>query len=248
MSKVWPGTTKPDAPRRAPRTCSAVYRGLVGGRRAAREPDAGPQFRAEALRQLDVPSTLDNLLLLTSRRTWLAIVGIAVALVARAGLCREHGPRRGGSSPGTGRGTTWHHQRRQSGHRCHHLRAARQGRHRGRRSDPRDRSLGRWLGIGRSVTSARHHLAATAAAGAVVGVGTVVTQILPPDSGFLLMLQVPESTAGPIAVGQAVELSYGAGGTATGSVTAIDTGPCPRRLRTPRWPCPPNRPANPSSW
>lgn len=36
-----------------------------------------------------------------------------------------------------------------------------------------------------------------AAAGAIVDTGTVVTQLLPPDSGTQLMLQVPKSTSRP---------------------------------------------------
>ncbi|MGB4324954.1 MAG: hypothetical protein WBJ33_06810 [Candidatus Nanopelagicales bacterium] len=39
-------------------------------------------FRAKALAQLDIPKQIDNLLPVTSRRLWLAIAGVAVAIIA----------------------------------------------------------------------------------------------------------------------------------------------------------------------
>lgn len=42
-------------------------------------------FRASALANLDVPVQVDNLLPITSRRTWLAVVGVALVIVAFLG-------------------------------------------------------------------------------------------------------------------------------------------------------------------
>lgn len=48
------------------------------------EQGASP-FRASALAHLDVPVQVDNLLPITSRRTWLAVVGVALVIVAFLG-------------------------------------------------------------------------------------------------------------------------------------------------------------------
>lgn len=192
-----------------------------------RETADGPRFRAQALRQLDVPSTLDNLLQLTSRRIWLAIVGIAIALVAgllyAGSTVRVQGvPAQGravappgiinAASPTTGVITDVLSTEGD-------LVAAGQPVARGTSAD------GEELIIYSPLPGTTWQQ--LAAGGAVVGVGTVVMQLLPPDSGTLVMLQVPESTAGPIAVGQRVDLSFGGGGSATGTVSAVDTAPMP---------------------
>lgn len=191
------------------------------------ESDAGPRFRAEAMRQLDVPSTLDNLLQLTSRRIWLAILGIAIAILA--GLAYAANTIRVESVAAEGRAVA-----------PPGIIGA---------ASPTGGVItsvlvaeGEVVAAGQTVATGRSEdgselvvvspLAGTAwqqlaAAGAVVGGGTVVTQLLPPDSGALLMLQVPETQAGPIDVGQRVDLRYGADGTATGVVTSIDTAPMP---------------------
>jgi hypothetical protein len=202
---------------------------IVEGREAApeAEADTGPKFRAQALRQLDVPGTLDNLLQLTSRRTWLAIVGIALAIVA--GLIYAGNTVRVESVAAQGRavappgiinaasptdGVITSVLRTEG-----ELVAAGQPVATGRSADGSDLAV-----ISPLPGTAWQQIAA---AGAVVSLGTVVTQLLPPDSGSLLMLQVPEAQAGPIALDQAVNLRFGAGGTATGRVTAIDTAPMP---------------------
>ncbi len=46
--------------------------------------DSSP-FRAAALARLDVPQQIDNLLPLTSRRTWIAVVGVLLAILAFLG-------------------------------------------------------------------------------------------------------------------------------------------------------------------
>src|SRR6056297_3596424 len=39
-------------------------------------------FRAKALKQVDIPQQIDNLLPLTSPRLWIAIIGVALTLLA----------------------------------------------------------------------------------------------------------------------------------------------------------------------
>lgn len=49
------------------------------------ESRTGPSqhlFRAKALKQVDIPQQIDNLLPLTSRRLWIAIIGVALTLLA----------------------------------------------------------------------------------------------------------------------------------------------------------------------
>ena len=196
-----------------------------------RDPDqqeqVGPQFRAAALRQLDVPSTLDNLLLLTSRRIWLAIAGIAIALVAgilyAGNTVRVQGVAAAGravappgiinaASPTPGVITTV------------------------LISEGDLISTGQAVAGGKAAGGADLVIVSPlpgtawqqlAAAGAIVDTGTVVTQLLPPDSGTQLMLQVPESTSGPVEIGQRVDLSFGSGNSATGSVTGVESAPLP---------------------
>lgn len=200
---------------------------IVEGHDDERQQGAGPQFRAQALRQLDVPATLDNLLLLTSRRIWLAILGIAVALTA--GLVYAGSTVRVEAVSAEGRAVAppgiINAASPTAGVITSVLRAKGEA-----------VTAGQALAIGRSADGADLAVVSPlpgttwqqlAAAGAVVAQGSVVTQLLPPDSGSLLMLQVPESRAGPIAVGQRVDVTYGATGTATGSITAIDTAPMP---------------------
>ena len=200
---------------------------IVEGHDDERQQGAGPQFRAQALRQLDVPATLDNLLLLTSRRIWLAILGIAVALTA--GLVYAGSTVRVESVAAEGRAVAppgiINAASPTAGVITSVLRAKGEA-----------VTAGQTLAVGRSADGADLSVVSPlpgttwqqlAAAGAVVAQGSVVTQLLPPDSGSLLMLQVPESQAGPIAVGQQVDVTYGATGTATGSITAIDTAPMP---------------------
>ena len=200
---------------------------IVEGHDDERQQGAGPQFRAQALRQLDVPATLDNLLLLTSRRIWLAILGIAVALTA--GLVYAGSTVRVESVAAEGRAVAppgiINAASPTAGVITSVLRAKGEA-----------VTAGQTLAVGRSADGADLSVVSPlpgttwqqlAAAGAVVAQGSVVTQLLPPDSGSLLMLQVPESRAGPIAVGQQVDVTYGATGTATGSITAIDTAPMP---------------------
>ena len=200
---------------------------IVEGHDDERQQGAGPQFRAQALRQLDVPATLDNLLLLTSRRIWLAILGIAVALTA--GLVYAGSTVRVESVAAEGRAVAppgiINAASPTAGVITSVLRAKGEA-----------VTAGQTLAVGRSADGADLSVVSPlpgttwqqlAAAGAVVAQGSVVTQLLPPDSGSLLMLQVPESQAGPIAVGQRVDVTYGATGTATGSITAIDTAPMP---------------------
>ena len=200
---------------------------IVEGHDDERQQGAGPQFRAQALRQLDVPATLDNLLLLTSRRIWLAILGIAVALTA--GLVYAGSTVRVESVAAEGRAVAppgiINAASPTAGVITSVLRAKGEA-----------VTAGQTLAVGRSADGADLSVVSPlpgttwqqlAAAGAVVTQGSVVTQLLPPDSGSLLMLQVPESQAGPIAVGQQVDVTYGATGTATGSITAIDTAPMP---------------------
>lgn len=200
---------------------------IVEGHDDERQQGAGPQFRAQALRQLDVPATLDNLLLLTSRRIWLAILGIAVALTA--GLVYAGSTVRVEAVSAEGRAVAppgiINAASPTAGVITSVLRAKGEA-----------VTAGQTLAVGRSADGADLSVVSPlpgttwqqlAAAGAVVTQGSVVTQLLPPDSGSLLMLQVPESRAGPIAVGQRVDVTYGATGTATGSITAIDTAPMP---------------------
>ena len=197
-------------------------------RRDPEQPkQVGPQFRAEALRQLDVPSTLDNLLLLTSRRIWLAIAGIAIALVAgilyAGNTVRVQGIAASGravappgiinaASPTTGVITSVLVAEGD-------LMSAGQVVAGGKAANGTDLVI-----VSPLPGTAWQQLAA---AGAVVDTGTVVTQLLPPESGTKLLVQVPEATAGPVEIGQRVDLSYGSGMSATGSVTEIDRAPVP---------------------
>lgn len=192
-----------------------------------RQPSAGPHFRAQALQQLDVPSTLDNLLQLTPRRTWLAIVGIAVAFLA--GLAYAGNTIRVVSVAAEGRAVAPPGIINAASPTAGVITSVLS-------AEGDEVVAGQPVAGGRSADGSALSVVAPlpgtvwqqlAAAGAVVDVGAVVTQLLPPDSGSLLMLQVPESAAGPIAVGQSVTLYFGAGSTATGRVTDIDTAPMP---------------------
>ena len=193
---------------------------IVEGHDDERQQGAGPQFRAQALRQLDVPATLDNLLLLTSRRIWLAILGIAVALTA--GLVYAGSTVRVESVAAEGRAVAppgiINAASPTAGVITSVLRAKGEA-----------VTAGQTLAVGRSADGADLSVVSPlpgttwqqlAAAGAVVAQGSVVTQLLPPDSGSLLMLQVPESRAGP---------------SPSGSVSTSRTArPAPRPAASPR--------------
>ena len=194
------------------------------------EEEAAPRstvFRAQALEQIDVPKQLDNLLPLTSRRRWLAVVGAAVLVLA--GLAYAAGTVTITSVTGTGRAVP-----------APGLAAA------ARAASAVVTQVS--VAPGTAVTAGEIILVATsttgqtipvaspidgtvwqelAPIGAVVNPGDTVATILPLAKGPEAMFAVEESLAGPLRVGQEVTLGTADGATVQGSISAIAVAPIP---------------------
>ncbi|MEI6621279.1 MAG: HlyD family efflux transporter periplasmic adaptor subunit [Actinomycetes bacterium] len=199
---------------------------IVEGDSGQSETAETPRFRAQALRQLDVPKSLDNLLQLTPPRMWIAIVGTAIVIIAA--LIYAGSTVRVQSIAATGRAV------------------AAPGV--GTAPSPADGVITEVLvAQGASVKSGDPIARGLADSGSpmtvlapvsgqvwqqIAGAGTpvikdeAVTQILPTNSGSQVLLQVPEADSAGMEVGQKVNLTA-AGKTGTGTLTTVDSAPTP---------------------
>lgn len=186
------------------------------------------RYRPQALRELDVPTTVDNLLQLTSRRLWISIA--AAALVVAALLWYSATTVRVEAVPATGRAV------------------APPGV--GTVISPREGVITDVLVSPGQVIQPGQSVAAMVAAdgtavdvtaavsgqvwqvtvhpGAAVSTGQQVVGLVPPDSGSEIMLAVPESDAAGVVVGQRVDVAVDDSGPSTGgSVVAVSSAPVP---------------------
>ena len=190
---------------------------------------AGVVFRAKALAEIDVPKQVDNLLPLTSRRYWLALVG--VGLVIAAGLVYSGTIVQTKSVTATGRAVA------DSG-----VAVA---------ASPVGQVLTSVLVQGGSAVRAGQPLAEGVAAearvaqvvspidgtvwqvlgsvGGILSPGQTAATILPVGSGETILVAVPESQSGQVTTGLAVNVS-GTSASSTGTVTAVSSAPIPSEV------------------
>lgn len=206
---------------------AAIYELVEHGDRPA-EIDQADRYRPEALRQLDVPTTVDKLLQLTSRRMWLSITAVAIAITALLWYAATTvqveavaATGRAVALPGVGTIIS-----------------------------PSDGVVTEVAVSPGQVITPGQTVAALAVAdgsavpiasaiagevwqvavhpGAAVTISQPVVGLVPDGSGRELMLAVPESQAGDIDVSQRVDIAAEADGPGTtGEVTAVSPAPVP---------------------
>ena len=202
------------------------------------KPEQGPRagsklFRVKALEQIDIPTQLDNLLPITSRRLWVAL--IAVVLVLTGGLVYAGGVTQISSVSAVGRVVQ-----------SDGIAVA---------AAPSDLllaqvlvdegqkvSAGEVLGQGAIPGGDQVSIVAPVEGtvwqilgtlGRVSPAGEAVMSILPAGSESNVLIALPESDAAGVALGQVVEISSSAG-TRTGEVSHIDSAPIPAEIASER--------------
>ena len=197
------------------------------------EAESSP-FRASALARLDVPQQIDNLLPLTSRRTWIAVVGVLLAIIAFLGYAAVTTTVAQVVSTGrvvSSTGIT-HAVSPDAGV----LTAV-------AISEGDSVSAGQSLASG--VNRAGDSFAVTAPlsgtvwqllelAGGVVEPGSAVATLLPEGSESSVLVALPEGEAGAAASAIRVDISTPLGTTVTGVVTAIANAPVPVEIAAAR--------------
>lgn len=183
-------------------------------------------FRARALEQIDVARQLDNMLPITSRRFWIALCGVGLAIVAA--LVYAGGVVQTSAVSATGRAVA------ESG-------IAQAGSPTGGVLTRAEVAQGDLVEAGTVVASGTRadggeltvvapvsgsiwQMLATP--GQVVQPGEIVATVLPPGSDTSVLLPLTESQASSVRPGMAVEL-FGSFGSATGTVASVSSAPVP---------------------
>ena len=183
-------------------------------------------FRARALEQMDVARQLDNMLPITSRRFWIALCGVALAIVAA--LVYAAGVVQTTSVTSTGRavaksgiaqaaspiGGVLTRAEVAQGDRVEAGTVVATG----------TRVDGGELRVLAPVKGSIWQLLATP--GQVVQPGEIVATVLPPGSDTSVLLPLTEAQASAVQPGMAVEL-FGSFGGATGTVVSVSSAPVP---------------------
>ena len=190
-------------------------------------------FRAQALEQIDVPMQVDNLLPLTSRRFWLALVGTAIVIAA--GLLYAGGvvqtkavvaPGRAVAAPGIAVaaspvGQVLTSTLVQEGDTVTAGQAIAEG----------VDSSGATRKVSSPITGTVWQQLGTV--GQVVGAGATVATLLPAGSDTSLLVAIPEADLGGITTGMLVNVTEPDAQT-TGRVASITSAPIPADVASQR--------------
>jgi hypothetical protein len=183
-------------------------------------------FRARALEQMDVARQLDNMLPITSRRFWIALCGVALAIVAA--LVYAAGVVQTTSVTATGRAVADSGIAQAASPIGGVLTRAEVAQgdlvEAGTVVASGTRVDGGQLTIVAPVSGSIWQLLATP--GQVVQPGEIVATVLPPGSDTSILLPLTESQASSVQPGMAVEL-FGSFGSATGTVVSVSSAPVP---------------------
>jgi len=218
-------TPSRDAGRHQSDVLDAIFDAVEDKHDVAANP-ATAIFRAQALEQIDVPMQIDNLLPLTSRRFWLALIGLAVVIAA--GLLYAGGvvqtkavvaSGRAVAPPGIGVAAS------PVGQVLTSVLVQEGG------SVTAGQTIAE--GVDSSGVSRRAISPITGtvwqqlgAVGQVVGAGVTVATILPVGSDTSLMVAIAETDVAGITAGMVVNVTV-PGAQATGRVTSIASAPLP---------------------
>ncbi len=225
-------TPNRDTARRQSGVLDAIF-DVVEDKPEQPQGSAANVFRATALAEIDVPKQVDNLLPLTSRRSWLALVGVALVIVA--GLVYAGTIVQTTAVTATGRAVA-----------ATGVAAA---------ASPVGQVLTSVLVHDGSAVRAGQPVAEGVAAdasvaqvvspidgtvwqvlgsvGGILSPGQTAATILPVGSGDTILVAVPESQSGQVTTGLAVNVS-GTSASSTGTVTEVSSAPIPSEVAGPR--------------
>lgn len=189
--------------------------------------DSSSPFRAAALARLNVPEQVDKLLPLVTRRTWIAVVGILLVIVAFLGYAAVTTTVTQVSAAGrvvTSNGVT-------------HAVSPVAGVITSVVVDEGD-AVGPGEVVASGVDAAGGTFEVTAPlagtvwqelvlAGGVVAPGSTVVTILPEGSATSVLVALPEGDAAMVASALRVDLTSAVGGAVTGTVTSVSDAPVP---------------------
>ncbi len=186
-------------------------------------------FRASALAEIDVPKQVDNLLPLTSRRSWLALAGVGLVIVA--GLVYAGTIVQTTSVTATGRAVAATGVAVAAS-------PVRQVLTSVLVQDGTSVVAGQPLAKGVAADSSSSEVVSPidgtvwqvlASVGGILAPGQTAITILPVGSGATILVAVPESQIAQVAKGLTVKVS-GAGASSTGTVTAVSSAPIPSEV------------------
>jgi biotin carboxyl carrier protein len=221
-------TPNRDGARRQSGVLDAIF-DVVEDKPEQSQGSAANVFRAKALAEIDVPKQVDNLLPLTSRRSWLALVGVGLVIVA--GLVYAGTIVQTKSVTATGRAVA-----------AAGVAVA---------ASPVGQVLSAVLVQDGSAIRAGEPVAEGVAAdastvqvvspidgtvwqvlgsvGGILSPGQTAATILPVGSGETILVAVPESQSAEVTEGLTVNID-GTGAASTGTVTAVGAAPIPSEV------------------
>ncbi len=191
-------------------------------------------FRASALARLDLPEQVDNLLPITSRRTWLAVVGVALVIVAfiayaavTTTVTAVTAQGRAVTAAGIGQSVS-----PEGGVITEVLVTE------GMRVAAGD-VIARGVDAAGGTLEIQAPVAGTiwqelVLSGGVVGPGTVVATVLPDGSDRSVLVALDETSAPSIAGAERIDLSVTGLGTLGGQVASMSTAPVPAETASTR--------------
>ncbi len=186
-------------------------------------------FRAKALAGIDVPKQVDNLLPLTSRRSWLALVGVGLAIVA--GLVYAGTIVQTTSVTATGRAVAGSGMAVAASPIGQVLTAVLvQDGSTVRAGQPLAEGVAADASVAQVVSPIDGTVwQALGSVGAILEPGQTAASILPVGSGDTILVAVPEGQSAEVTTGLAVNVS-GTSASSTGTVTAMSSAPIPSEV------------------
>jgi multidrug efflux pump subunit AcrA (membrane-fusion protein) len=221
-------TPNRDSARRQSGVLDAIF-DVVEDKPDLSQGSAANVFRAKALAEIDVPKQVDNLLPLTSRRYWLALVGMGLVIVA--GLVYAGAIVQTTSVTVTGRAVAASGMAVAASPVGQVIAAVLvQDGSTVRAGQP----LAEGVAVDASVTQVVSPIDGTVwqvlgSVGGILAPGQTAATILPVGSGDTILVAVPESQSAEVTTGLTVNVS-GTSASSTGTVTAMSSGPIPSEL------------------
>ena len=221
-------TPNRDAARRQSGVLDAIF-DVVEDKPDQSQGSAAILFRAKALAEIDVPKQVDNLLPLTSRRSWLALVGVGLVIVA--GLVYAGTIVQTTSVTATGRAVAASGMAVAASPVGQVLTAVLvQDGSTVRAGQPVAEGVAADASVAQVVSPIDGTVwQVLGSVGGILAPGQTAATILPVGSGDTILVAVPESQSGQVTTGLAVNVS-GTSASSTGTVAAVSAAPIPSEV------------------